>query len=470
MMMKKNDNTLKALVSFALKNPQIDTYQHLVNHMVDTIGCALGAVNAAPVKLVSELYAFSKSAEGASVRLLTLRSWGAPEQIAFCNTAAIRYMDYNDTGVGGHPSDSFGAVLVAAQLGNCTVREVCHALNIVYEVYAALRVGGLYGNLLREKHVDQVQVVIAATLASGYLLKLSEDELANAVGIALSPCVPLRATRTGNISHWKAMATSHSCLSAILACRLAKKGITGPEKPFEGSGGLYQMLDINALDLSSIGQKKDGLSAVEATAIKLYPANYNVQGPARALIEMKEECTSDEVESIEIGLHWGGWHSQGGGAGDIEEKWNPKTRESAENSLAFVAAVSFLDGKLTYDSFSEASLNRPNIKELMKKVKIYHDQECTDQHQGIISKWPSKIKINLDCGRSMFKKVNSPLGHPYNSISWQEIDDKFRLLVDGKYKLKCLEPLTNQLDGVDEGFLDSTIDDLLNIIHDAKLY
>jgi 2-methylcitrate dehydratase len=468
-MMKSIDNTLQAIVRFSLQKPDVESYQSLVNHMIDTIGCALGSVNAISVKLVSELYAFPRSTEGASVRLLTHRHWGAPEQIAFCNTAAIRYMDYNDTGVGGHPSDSFGAVLVAAQLESRTVRDVCHAMNIVYEVYAALRVGGLYGNILREKHVDQIQVVIAATLASGYLLKLSEEELANAVGMALSPCVPIRATRTGNISNWKAMATSHSSLSAILACRLAKKGITGPEKPFEGSGGLYQMLGIEALDLSSIGQERDGLSAVDSTAIKLYPANYNVQGPARALIEMREQCALGEVESIEIGLHWGGWHSQGGGAGDIEEKWNPKTRESAENSLAFVAAASFLDGQLSYDSFSETSLNRSNIKKLIKKVKVYHDQKCTDQHQGIISRWPSKITIKLDCGRSISRTVTSPLGHPYNPISWQEIDKKFRLLTEGKYRVKCLEPLVNQLDGVDERFLDSTIDDLLNIIHDAKI-
>jgi 2-methylcitrate dehydratase len=34
---------------------------------------------------------------------------------AFANTAAIRYLDFNDTYPGGHPSDCLGALLALAE-------------------------------------------------------------------------------------------------------------------------------------------------------------------------------------------------------------------------------------------------------------------------------------------------------------------------------------------------------------------
>lgn len=394
-----------------------------VRHLLDSIGCALGAKNSRPAVVARRIAATVSSDAGASV--FGLSSKTAPEFAAFANTAMIRHLDYNDTGIGGHPSDMIPSILALAEPLHSTGQKVIKAIFAAYEVVAGLRRGGLYGTKLRKKHIDQVQSVLGSVVGAGIILDLEFEQMANAISLAITPNIPMRVVRTGELSDWKGCATAHNSMMAVFAARLAKEGLTGPNKPFEGIAGFYDLTDIGPFDLTGLGLIVKGLSAIESTCLKWYPSEYNSQGPIGTILQLRPEINIEEIESITIALHWAGWHEIGGGQGDKDEKWNPSTRESADHSLPYLIAVALVDGEITLDSFTDERISDPRLRPIMQKINIIESAEMTREHAGELPKWPSVTNVVLKNGKQIHRHSGIPKGHPLNPLNDIEIKEKF---------------------------------------------
>lgn len=392
-------------------------------HLVDSVACALGALDSRPAHVARTIAGTASCSAGASV--FGLAHATTPEYAAFANTVMIRYLDYNDTGNGGHPSDMIAAILALAEPRHASGQDVIKAIHAAYETYAAVRRGGLHGNILRSKHVDQIFATLGAAAGAGVILGLDVRRMANAIALALTPNIPLRVTRTGIISDWKGCATAHGVMNAVFAARLAEQGLTGPARPFEGLAGFHEMLAIAPLDLSTVGQPRNGLSAIESTGLKFYPADYNAQGPLATTLALRGEVAVGDIEQVVVSLHWGGWHAIGGGAGDHDEKWNPVTRELADHSMAYVIAVALADGELTVDSFTEARIADPALRPLMQKIVVREDPELTREHAGELPRWPSHVEFLLRDGRRIGRRAGPPKGHPLNPLDDAEVEAKF---------------------------------------------
>ncbi|MCC7242146.1 MAG: MmgE/PrpD family protein, partial [Acidobacteria bacterium] len=107
--------------------------------VLDSLGCAIGAVGGEPVQLVrSHLAEFDRG--GAC----TLIGGGeaAPDGAAFYNGALVRYLDYNDgylaKGESCHPSDNLSAVLAASEYAGGSGRDLMVALAVAYQVQCRL--------------------------------------------------------------------------------------------------------------------------------------------------------------------------------------------------------------------------------------------------------------------------------------------------------------------------------------------
>ncbi len=391
-----------------------------VRHFLDSIGCALGAQRSRPVTIARKIAATATISEGTSV--LGLASKTTPEYAAFANTVMIRYLDYNDTGIGGHPSDMIPPILALAELRQSTGKELVKAVFAAYEVVAALRRGGFR---LRDKHVDQMQSIVGGVVGAGMILGLDQKAMGNAISLAITPNTPLRVVRTGHLSDWKGCATAHCSMMAVFAARLAKEGMTGPGEPFEGVAGFYDLLNVGPFDLDDIGSLRDGLSAVEQTGLKCFPSEYSSQGPLGTILDIRRQLEIEDVDRITVALHRDGWHEIGGGKGDREEKWNPTTRETADHSLPYLIAVALLDGEVTIDSFAEERISDPAIRDVMRRIDVVESAELTREHAGELPRWPSVTEVVLNNGQTIRQHSGIPRGHPLNPMSDQEIEEKF---------------------------------------------
>lgn len=190
------------------------------------------------------------------------------------------------------------------------------------------------------------------------------------------------------------------------------------------------MLKLEPLDLSGIGQPRNGLGAIESTGLKFFPADYNGQGPVASALALRDRLRPEQIERVNISLHWGGWHAIGGGAGDHDEKWAPATRETADHSLAYLVAVALLDGAITLQSFGEERLRDPAVRTLMQRIVVAEDPELTRAHAGELPGWPSVVEIILKNGKSLRQASAHPKGHPLDPLSDAELEEKFWAMSD----------------------------------------
>jgi 2-methylcitrate dehydratase len=90
--------------------------QHLKIRVLDAFGCAIGALDGEPVRLIR-----AQTEEFGGAGRCTLVGGGrtAPDRAALYNSALVRYLDFNDSylapGETCHPSDNIGAVLAASE-------------------------------------------------------------------------------------------------------------------------------------------------------------------------------------------------------------------------------------------------------------------------------------------------------------------------------------------------------------------
>ncbi len=400
----------------------------VARHLVDAVGCALGAVDSHPAVVSRAIAATAMVDPGASV--FGLAHPTTPEYAAFANTSMVRFLDFNDTGHGGHPSDTIPAVLAVAERRRVPGSRVVAAIHAAYEAYAALRRGGLYGDVLRRRHIDQIYALFGSVVGAGVVLGFDAERMANAISLAITPSVPLRVTRTGVLSDWKGCATAHCAMTSVFAARLAEQGLTGPAQPFDGIGGLRDLLGLGVLDLTHVGRTRNGLSAIETTCLKAYPAEYSAQGPIESTLSLRRGLSLDEIERVDVFLHWSGWHEIGGGAGDAREKSAPLTRETADHSLAYIVAVALVDGDVTIESFDQARRRDPLLQRTIARIGVHEDPNLTAAHAGEIPRWPSRVEIRLRDGRLLVRESGPPKGHPARPMSDAEVESKYFALAD----------------------------------------
>ncbi len=80
---------------------------------------------------------------------------------------------------------------------------------------------------------------------------------ANAIGIAASSSVPLRVTRSGELTPWKSVATAYAARNGLFAACLAAEGMAGPGHAFEGRAGLFENI-TGPFTLGGLSRPKAG--------------------------------------------------------------------------------------------------------------------------------------------------------------------------------------------------------------------
>jgi len=382
------------------------------------------------------------------------------EWAAFVNGLLIRYLDYNDTYLSlepAHPSDNLAAVLAAGELVGASGRELLTAAVLAYEIQCRL----CDAASLRRHGFDHVTYgAISSCLAACKLLKLDVAKTTHAVGIAGVCNTALRQTRAGELSMWKGCAFANASRNGLFAALLAAEGMTGPAPIFEGELGFMKLL-TGPFTVAPLGGERGGPAAakdfmITQTYIKYWPAEYHAQSAIDAALQLRSEVGDiRNVQAIDI-------HTFDAAVdiiGKDPEKWRPKTRETADHSLPYCAAVALMDGDVTLASFDNAHLNNPELLELTGKIKILRDPALTARYpKGI----PNRLTITLHGGKRLVKEVEFPRGHASNPMTDAEVEAKFRTLVAPRYGKERTEALLAGLWKIDEAGHASSLVQMFN--------
>jgi 2-methylcitrate dehydratase len=107
----------------------------------------------------------------------------------------VRYLDYNDMSVGGHPSDSIPGPLAVAYPRGSDGRAVITAIVVNYEV--ARQVGRHVQQTFQRGWDHGILRALGAACATGNIMGLDRERMGHALALAVVPNLALGQTRVG---------------------------------------------------------------------------------------------------------------------------------------------------------------------------------------------------------------------------------------------------------------------------------
>ncbi len=130
------------------------------------------------------------------------------------------------------------------------------------------------------------------------------------------------------------------------------------------------------------------------------------------------------------------------------EKWQPKTRETADHSLQYITVVALEDGRIDQTSFDLARIRSPRTQEfLAKHTTLAEKPELTAGYPDGI---PNTITVTLEDGRVLSQTVRYPRGHARNPMTDAQVIDKFNANVSGRLMPDQSRGLVDAVWSVDE--------------------
>jgi len=412
------DATTAYLSDYAFRLRYADLSADAINQakrtLIDTLGCGVGAFDGEPAVVARRIAARSQGDPPA--RLLGTRQRASLDMAAFANTALVRYLDCNDTYAAkgtGHPSDMIPAVLAAAEARGADGRAVITAIVLAHEVFCRL------ADEVPLKGWDQGMFVgIGTACGAGQILGLDAAALGHAISIAITSGVPLGVTRIGELSMWKGCATAAAVRIGVFAAQLAADGMTGPPAPFEGRDGLWQHLGIEAPKWGRFGGGGEPFR-INATSFKAYPSVVHTQGSIGLALELRSQVAADQIASARVATYGDAVRrtaSEG-------EKWDPKTRETADHSTPFLVAAAWQDGAVTPATYTPSRIQDPSLRPLIKKLTVVEDPDFTRRYPAEAC---ARIDVTTTDGRTLTAETRYPKGHRANPLSDAEVEAKFR--------------------------------------------
>lgn len=427
---------LWALDAKDLPPEAVDRVRYL---LLDFLGVAIRGSQTDSARAVAKMVEHAGSAGPCTVLGTPLKA--APGAAALANGTASHSIELDDTHQAG--SIHLGAVMypvaiaLSEYLANIDFNGLAAAVVAGYETAARL------GMAVQPKdhyelgfHPTATCGVFGAAVTASKLLRLSEEQMLSALGIAGSMAAgSLEFLADG--AWTKRLHPGLAAQNGIQAALLAAEGFRGPATILEGRDGFFKGYSRNPtpeLVTSKLGESFEILR----TAVKPHACCRYMQTPIDALIELarKYDIQPDRVTQIEVAVLEAGWPLV---AEPKARKYSPEGIVDAQFSMPFGAAVAILDRSAGLSEFTEEKIHSKDVNRLIGRVVLVKDERI---EKNFPAEWRSRVVVYLEDGEHYENYVRYPKGDPENPLSWDELAAKFRSLAGGQvpaYELSQIE-------------------------------
>jgi len=393
--------------------------------LLDYLGVATAGSLSESSQPIYRMLAHSPSPGPCTVIGTTRQS--SAESAALANGAAAHSLELDDTHQAG--SIHLGVVIFSAAIALSEIQSDISADQFVAAVVAGYEVAARLAMAVQPKfhyelgfHPTSTCGVFGAAVTAAKLLRLSEEQMLSAVGIAGSMAAgSLEFLADG--AWTKRLHPGLAAQNGIQAAKLAAEGFHGPATILEGRDGFlssYSRKPVPELVTENLGQNFE----IMRTSIKPYACCRYMQAPIDGLIGLAAEhdIFPEQIERIEVAVLEAGWPLV---CEPRKRKYAPANVVDAQFSMPYGAAVALTDRAAGLDQFSSESIHSPQIKNLMGKVVLEKDMRI---EKNFPAEWPALVSIQLKSGPRFEKYVRYPKGDPENPLSWLELSAKFHAL------------------------------------------
>ena len=173
------------------------------------------------------------------------------------------------------------------------------------------------------------------------------------------------------------------------------------------------------------------------------------------LFRSRSQIAADQIASVRVATYGDAVRR----TASEEEKWDPKTRETADHSTPFLVAAAWQDGAVTPATYTPSRIQDPSLRPLIKKLTVVEDPEFTRRYP---TEACTRIDVTTTDGRTLTAETRYPKGHRANPLTDAEVEAKFRGLASDALGTKgCDRVLAHARDLEKAATLDALLESLV---------
>jgi 2-methylcitrate dehydratase PrpD len=403
----------QALASYIVSSRSQDIPADVIHEakraLLNFVGCAIGGSSEPAVDTaIRTLLPFSGEP---TAGLLARPERFDPLYASVINGISGHVYEYDDTTPMNyiHPTPPVASALFAfASAHPTTGRDFLHAFLMGFE--AESRVGNAVypAHYNAGWHITATAGVFGAAAAIGKLLRLSNQQMIWAMGLAATQASGIREM-FGSMA--KSFHAGHAARNGYLSALLAKSGFTAGEHAIEGPRGFAAVM-ASQYDLKKITAGLGEDFQIRYNTYKPYPCGIVVQPTIDGCIEIHHahQPAPEAIQAVRVRV--------APLVLDLCNKRNITQGLDSKYSIYHSAAVGLVRGKAGLKEYTDDAANDPAIRRVRERVTAIPDAAITEDQ--------SNIEVELENGQVLRQFVECSLGNLRKPLSDRQLEEKFR--------------------------------------------
>jgi 2-methylcitrate dehydratase PrpD len=391
-------------------------------NVFDTLACSIAGFTATGVPELRDIVCDWGGKPEASVLWSDIRV-PAPHA-AWVNGSMAHARDYDDThdtavlhaGVSVIPAAIAAAEMAGARVsGKDFYAAVVAGLELICRLGMATRSGVMETGFI----YTSLFGYFGATVAAARILRLSPVDTVNAIGIAFSQAAGTHQV-TRDAAWTKRMQPGFAARAALASVVMARKGVRGVQRTFEGEDGVDRIYLRSSLDAAVLRDRLGTHYWMEDLSYKPYPCcRFNHTAIDAALL-VRAQPGFDWRKVSEIRAFTNSQGNQAVGT-PLEIRRAPTTVVQAQFSICYTIACALVNGTVGLADFMPEALSRKDILALTARVTPLVDAEIERRWGRNIS--PTRVEAVVG-DRVHSAQVDVPKGSRSAPMSREDIRRK----------------------------------------------
>lgn len=394
--------------------------------MLDAVACAIAGTDEHVATCVRDWVRADRPAGPCTV-------WGteqtsSPAGAALANATAAHALDFDDVcwAMNAHASAVLApAALVLGEAAGASGADVLRAYCAGFEV--AARIGEALGRSHYEAgwHPTATIGVLGATAVAGVLLGLNAVAFTHALGIA---CSEAAGTRMNFGTDTKPLHAGLAAQAGIAAAELASRGVTARADGIEAHMGFAELYQGRS---ARVRIDRERACLVDpGIEHKPYPSCRFTHRIIEGVARLRERNPGRSLESLTCTMD--------PFARRILIYPRANTALEAKFSLFWCAALTWLDGPPTVETFRDERVRQADVAQVAGRILVVDgSMDC------------ETVEAVFDDGTRDAETVTLPLGHPLRPLSREQHLQKVRACMQprlGSERAHRVMPLLERID------------------------
>jgi 2-methylcitrate dehydratase PrpD len=382
--------------------------------LLNWVGCAVGGSRHETVDIaVRALSPFSGPAQasvlGRKERLDVLSA-------ALMNGISSHIFDFDDTHLRTivHPAGPVAsAILALSEYRAVSGGELLHALILGAEVECRIANAVYPAHYDVGWHITGTVGPFGAAAAAGKLLKLPEQQMLWALGLAATQPVGLREM-FGTMT--KSFHPGRAAQNGLTAAFLAAQNFTSSNQGIEAARGWANVLST----ARNYGEITDNLGAhyeISVNTYKPFPCGIVIHPAIDGCLQLRAQYSlkPEQIARIELKVH--------PLVLELTGKKAPQAGLEGKFSVYHAVAAAMVRGRVREAEFSDQAIGEAGIIALRERVSAAIDRSIAEDQVRII--------VTLKDGRRLEKYIEHAIGSAKNPMTNAQLEAKFRGLAEG---------------------------------------